>query len=501
MNKLSREEFSKRLLMLVAGTALVPKFLKSASFSFAANAAVKNKIETAEIKINEFAIIDMHCHPSLKPYLWDIKFWRRHHFRGPGDNLLAQQEDVHEFTFGNVKGIIAAHYLPEGGIKRYWTRLKLLWPVLRKIAFNLTDKIEHEDDSNFTQINNMIDLLETQIHIANEKQSDVKFVIARSYAEFEEAITQGNIPIAHSIEGAHALGRNKPYTAKKLEKWNKNKEQKMSLVKGADPNADLYVRNMKALKARGVCMITLAHFFPNDLAFPVEGISPHSKNTTGMQFCYDPAKDDLPLHDIGKKVVEEMLEAGMIVDLTHSTPKARRQVFEINRKRKDAGKEVRPITFTHTGSQVVFEKYDNNQYPNYKYYCVDATDIKEIEECKGVIGVIPENFWLTGADIHSKKCGINPHSFKLGIKYIIETLQNINSQTEKKDYDNVAIGTDFDGLADNPKDMFLNRHLSDLIIAMQKEMDLQTGKRVFEDKHIKKICFENAQRLLITGWV
>ena len=50
----------------------------------------------------------------------------------------------------------------------------------------------------------MMDTLERQIHTVNEKQGNVKFVIARSFKEFERAIDEGNIPIAHAVEGAHS---------------------------------------------------------------------------------------------------------------------------------------------------------------------------------------------------------------------------------------------------------------------------------------------------------
>jgi hypothetical protein len=61
---------------------------------------------------------------------------------------------------------------------------------------------------------------------------------------------------------------------------------------------------------------------------------------------------------------------------------------------------------------------------------------------------------------------VNSH---LGIPYVIETMKYLNSKSPwKLEFDNIAIGTDFDGLATNPKDLYLNRQLADLVGAMKR---------------------------------
>ncbi len=57
----------------------------------------------------------------------------------------------------------------------------MLLPGLRLFKPDLADKVDHEDFSNFSQINFMMDLLESQIHIANETQNRIKFVVARNF--------------------------------------------------------------------------------------------------------------------------------------------------------------------------------------------------------------------------------------------------------------------------------------------------------------------------------
>ena len=351
---------------------------------------------------------------------------------------------------------------------------------------NLANKVENEDYSNFTQINVMIDTLETQIHLANEKQSKVQFVIARDFSEFERALSQSRIPIAHAIEGAHALGRNFPLTQKGKEMRREN------IIRNDQQNVDWYIRNLEALSARGVCLMTIGHIFQNDLVFPVEGIAPDTKQIIQMSWTYTPEKN-FPLTDIGKTVVSKMLDIGMIVDLTHSTPAARKDVFDLNRTRAAEGKKMRPLSFTHAGAQHIFEKYEGcnqNTYDNYKFYDASDDEIDWICECDGTIGIIPENFWLIGCDTGLDKK--QKENYKHGIDYIVETIKYINSKTRTKHYDNISIGTDFDGFADAPDDLFKPSQFPNLIDRMRSNG--------ISDVNIRKITSGNALRLLRYGW-
>jgi microsomal dipeptidase-like Zn-dependent dipeptidase len=489
MKKLKRKDFIKKIVVLTAATAVMPKIL------FAGNvkpfSAVRMPVDLSVFSFNENALIDLHCHPSLKMYLMKKKMWKRHWLRSPGDNDLHMQEDLHEFSAGNVRGMVATHYLPESGVETQWSTAKSLWNILRH--FYIGEQIESEDGHNFDQINEMLTDLEEQIIVTNQKQDRVQFVIACSYKEFIQALNDpaGNIiPMAHAIEGAHSLGRNVPVTAKKE---NDPNYKKFPMTHGIESKTDssLYLERLQLLKERGVCLITLGHFFKNDLVYPVDGISPNDKKFPGMAWEFTPDKDH-KLTQIGCDVVTQMLTTGMIVDLTHSAPGCRRDVFDINRDLNKKRKVPRPLVFTHVGAQRIFDYYDQGHYPYYKYYDVSDEEIDWICECNGVIGVIPENFWLVGADTHLHK-EFPPKQFQNGISYMIETMKYINSKTWTKDYDNVGIGTDFDGLADNPKDLYLNSQLSALFQAMELDGE-------FTAEQIKKITRTNALRLLETGW-
>ncbi|HEV2837030.1 MAG TPA: membrane dipeptidase [Pyrinomonadaceae bacterium] len=487
MTKLPRSEFIKTTAMALVSVALVPKFLLGKDVSFALPEAESTDPPRAKEPISEFGIVDLHCHPSLKMYLWDKKIWKHSH-SSPGMNLLSMQYTVEELASGNVKGFLNAHYLPEAALTRESANLKKLLPWIKRFCANFAAKVEHEDSTNITQIYGMMKLLEEQVDIANQKQDKVKLVIAKDFKKFEDTIKESNIPVVHAIEGAHALGRNFPITRKgnQVPREKKQPDCEKGCAVPLDPKP--FLDNLEKLAERGVCLMSLGHFFRNDIVFPPEGISPDGKNL--LQFFWEYTPDqNLPLTDIGKIVVAKMLDIGMIVDLTHSTPRARKDVFDLNWARRDEGKKMRPLTFTHTGAKCIFEKYEvcnQNAYDNYKFYDACDEEIDWISECEGTIGIIPENFWLIGCDP-----ALNKGKYKDGIDYIVETIRYINSKTRKKEYDNISIGTDFDGLADAPRDLYKPSQLNRLTDALCKSIG---------PDNTKKITSGNALRLLRDGW-
>jgi microsomal dipeptidase-like Zn-dependent dipeptidase len=493
MNKLGRSEFIRTTAMALAGVTLVPRFSLGKDLSSALPKAERTFPAREKEAINEFGIVDLHCHPSLKMDLWDKKIWK-HSSPSPGINPVSMTYTVDELASGYVKGFLATHHLLEAALTRESGLLKKLFPLIRQWFSDLADKVEHDDFSNFTQINDIIDKFEKQIKLANQKQNKVQFVIACNFSEFEQALSESKIPIAHAVEGSHALGRNFPTTRRRNQAQRETKQ-----VKGEEccgnmtvPNPEPYICNLEALKARGVCLMSLGHFFRNDLVFPIEGIAPDAKETIDMFWTYTPDQN-FPLKEIGRIVVQKMLDIGMIVDLTHSTPAARKDVFDLNRKRLDEGKKMRPLTFTHTGAKYIFEKYEvcsRNAYDNYKFYDVCDEEIDWICECEGTIGIIPENFWLIGCSASINKD--EKEKYKNGIDYIVETIEYINSKTRTKKYDNISIGTDFDGFADAPKDLYKPSQLHSLIEALQR-------KKICDD-YIRKITSGNALRLLRYGW-
>lgn len=165
-------------------------------------------------------------------------------------------------------------------------------------------------------------------------------------------------------------------------------------------------------------MLTLVHFYANELAYPVDGVPP------GMKFlgCFRSPKDlDRGLADLGPPVIEEMVRLGVLVDMTHCTPVARREVLDLVGNR-------RPVLMSHVG--VAALKADP----------MNPTDaeIRAIAESGGVVGVIAMNYWLS--DRHQPE----------GIDLMVSTIEHLRRLGGS---DVVALGSDFDGFTDPPDDL------------------------------------------------
>jgi microsomal dipeptidase-like Zn-dependent dipeptidase len=505
MSPSSRKTFLRHVIPATIGIAFLPKKLLSSTFG----GPTKSPPPTASpFEPNRYAIIDLHCHPSLKMDLWNRHFWRRH-VAGSGVNALDMQDDLRHLTSGTipqqpgigfVKGVVVAHYLVEAAAEREWNLLRKIYPWIARLFRHFADKIEHEDWTNFNQIRDIMCEWEGQIEAANRKQSDVVFTLPKSFAEFSRDIAEGRFPVAHGIEGAHALGRNQPISTNR-----KGRQPVRGQMQTSGPDgASRYTRNLECLKDKGVCMITLAHLFPNDIAGCVEGISPDEKKSIGMTATYINADQppipsplhfyNTPLSPVGVAVVNKMLEWGIVIDLTHSTPKIREQVFNLNKEYAKASGRPRPLVFTHTGAREIFLRHDiarrKLQFPDFSWYCVSQQEIAEIVACGGTIGVIPEVFWLAGADTHLRKYGFKPEFYRNGIPFMLETIRYLHQVIGN--YDHITIGTDFDGYADAPRDLYEAPQLGTLIEAM-----LEAG---IGPEDVARITSGNALRVLRLGW-
>ena len=79
-----------------------------------------------------------------------------------------------------------------------------------------------------------------------------------------------------------------------------------------------------------------------------------------------------------------------------------------------------------------------------RYLAASNEDIDAIAASGGVIGVIFYNYWLSG--IMERKHSDTDY----GIEYIYRTIEYVRNRTGS--CDNIAIGTDFDGMTDTPDD-------------------------------------------------
>lgn len=390
-------------------------------------------------------VVDIHAHPVLKTFLFDYNLYEKYenHFPFIEFNPFYLQVDIPKLLQGGIDVVFSTVYLPEKPFIDNCVIMAISFKILKNFFTSLTDKVEDNSSSNkpFEQTLGIIDEFENKVKEARSKGYSVS--IPKNCVELQKSIDKGEIAFLHAVEGAHSLGRNHKDTSH-------------------------YLNNLRILQDKGVCQMTLAHFYPNKVTYQVNGIPPTIRKILGIK---DTSNLKKGLTNIGEAVVREMLKIGMVVDLTHSTPLARKKVYGINRS---LGDNRRPLVFSHAGVQKLFSDQ----------YNPDEDEIREIHNCHGVIGLIADNYWIFGQE--EKFLQYNP-----GIPKLIETIDYIHDITET--YENIAIGTDYDGFTDTSDDLKDPSEMPNLTRALLDHIK--------DPAQVKLILGGNALRVLKEGWI
>jgi len=384
--------------------------------------------------------IDAHCHPTLKHYLYGHSPLKKGHAT-EDTNYTNIQVTEPAMKKGGISAVLAAHYLPEKFIKEDWKIITGHKPI-KKLFDKYVDKIEKENA--FAQTLEMINEFEALFEGSDEA------MVAHNYTELESGLQQGKRVFVHSIEGGHHLGR--------------------ALT------ADQYQQHIVELSNKGVAMFTLSHFFPNDITTPTEGLPPMQKKLVGMQY----RSQSTPLSEVGRSIVEAILDNNIILDLTHSNEIARKEVFAINER-----KGLKPLVFSHTGVRSLFKDKD---YPHFSLICPDDEELLQIKKCRGLVGIVFMNYFLCGKEEKPLR------EDDKGLNLIIATIKHIADVTGS--FDNIAIGTDFDGMTDPPDDCYdysMFKKLNDLLYQQKDYLGATT-------QDIENIKSGNILRVLKEGW-
>lgn len=149
------------------------------------------------------------------------------------------------------------------------------------------------------------------------------------------------------------------------------------------------VGNLDQLQEAGFRMIGLAHFFDNAFAGSAHGV----------------AKSGLTAK--GRELVARMQERGVLVDLSHSSPRTIRDVLAMAR---------RPVVSSHGGVRGTCDNPRN----------LDDEAIRGIARTGGVVGI---GYWDTAV------CGTEPRAVARAVRYAVDLVGA----------EHVALGSDFDG--------------------------------------------------------
>lgn len=361
--------------------------------------------------------VDVHVHPALKTFLFDKKLDKRYRTGGAWDPF-AMRVDLPKTIEGGVNAFFSSVYLPEKKmIKDCWFLSVATLFINKRVR-----SIVRDDPFDVTM--KMIDRFEKGVDEARINGKKVAEV-AKSVSDFHRIVGENKIAVIHSIEGAHSL-------AGKIE-------------------------HVQTLFDRGVALITLTHFYENELGPTVGGIPKNKK----FLCCFKHEKEQAgELTPLGKDAVKMMFDLGIIVDITHSPPETRRQVIAMSNKK-------RPVICTHVGIQKL----------NPVKYNVSDEEIRMIADTGGGVGNIMMNYWLVGREE------------KNGIHYLVDIIKHIKNVGG---IDSVVIGSDLDGLTDPPDDLKDISEMPKLTHALMK-----AG---FTEPELEKILGLNAIRILEHGW-
>jgi membrane dipeptidase len=368
-------------------------------------------------------LTDIHAHPAMNAWLWNRKL-RRHYFTGRTFNPLASLTDFKMLQKGGVKVLWSSLHVPEQELFecRLLRLLAHVFPSGRKLLKRTT----------WECLLLMMNELEQQV------SESADFAVARSNAELDAVLAAGQTAFVHTVEGGYVLGAGL-----------------------AADDLDERLARLDQLAERGVASLTLAHFFPNELAGQAEAIP--AAQRSGPVCAIDTHVDlSRGLTATGRAVVERMVELRMVPDVAHCTPTARREIYELVANRI-------PVIASHNGVVSM----------NPEPYNLDEQDMRAIAASGGVAGVIFMPYWLEASDPGP------------GLDAIWRTLDTMRTWSGGS-WEHVAIGTDFDGFTDPPDDcdsaakLPLIRELLDANRLTAREADAVLGG--------------NARRVLRAGW-
>ncbi len=386
---------------------------------------------------DEAPLTDIHCHPPLKLYLLEEKKLHEPHDVTDEDDPLSMCTDLPSLEEGRVRVALAATHVPEKPMRDDCVFVRVAAGTIRRVGeifSNEPDEITRRMLANFEKA------------IETAKQQGFSTELCRSFEEVTAANKKGNLAFVHTIEGGHSL-----FGTKSL------------------------LENLQDYLERGVALFTLAHFYDNGASPPVPGI-PHD-NCLAKAGCFRRAlrtDPSLGLHSSGRDAVRFMLENGMLVDLTHSTRKARYDIYKL--WQDTPAQYRRPLVISHAGLHAMAPQEMNP--------CWDELDL--LRKTGGVIGVICMNYWHTGKTLKGEEDSM---------EYVVRAIDLLFDRGFE---DYIAFGSDFDGFTNPPRELKEPSdipNLTDELITRRR----YPGQR-YTPSQVKKFLGGNFMRVLEAGW-
>ena len=400
-------------------------------------------------------VVDLHNHAAMKHSMFsrNLGTKKKKFLSGLMERTtwpFSKRTTFPQIEEGGVDVMLSTNYIPEAGWRDDIAMIRWvvrLFGSVRKKLF---------DPTYFDATIGMMDEMEAAIEKYNEEKCSGARAMQMVYSskELQQIVDEKDGPVAfiHSVEGSHSLHGEK--CGKKIEDCLADNPSVLNEM----------LDNLETLYNRGCAYLTLAHFYPNHVAFPIFPYPEWSVPKKKWKEMYGRWDMNLGLNKNGEEIVRKMLDLGMLIDITHCTPNGRKQVYDI----VDEVGANECLLATHIGA------YEINRDP----MNLEDWEIKWFADHGCVMGVIFMNYWLSQVDT------------EMGIKCIEQTLHHII----KVSNDSVpALGTDFDGFTDPPDEIVS----IDQIPRLTKYL---MATRHYTDEQISKILGGNSMKLLLNGW-
>ena len=399
-------------------------------------------------------VVDWHNHAALKRSLFNRNLGskKKKFLSGLYERVtwpLSKRNTFPQMEEGGMDVILSTNYIPEQEWEEDITIIRLLVSLYSELRQNIFDP------TYFNATLNMMNAMEDEIKKYNDyKKNEAKQIkLAITPEELKTNLEDKSIiNIVHSVEGAHSL--HGELCGKKIDP---EKEYDDHIL-------DEMLDNLDELHRRGCAYLTLAHFYPNHVSYPIfpypEKSVPKSK-WKEMYGRWDMTKGLTPE---GEEIVRRMLEIGMLVDITHCTPNGRKRVYEIV---EEVG-ATECLIASHTGC------YEINRDP----MNLEDWEIRWFADHGCVAGIILMSYWLS------------PIDSGMALKYVEQSIHHI---TKIAGHDVASIGTDLDGFTDPPDEIVS-------IDQMPRLTKYLAATNHYKEEQLQKILGENALRLLLNGW-
>jgi len=403
-------------------------------------------------------LIDLHAHPSLKMFLLPYLGHTFHAFTYTGNhwNPLGFRYQYRNVKRSPVKILLNTHYIVEEGFLRHGLKAhaRALFTAAAPWSYR---RVLKASATPWESLLRQMDGLERSIRNTNRLVfgGDPKLRLITSAAEID-GLGADEIAIVHAVEGPHVFGYD---------------------LEGGDPEAfwERTRSRLRLLRDRGVAVICLAHFWDQPFVPQTDATETIPKRKNGRIV---PGRDTLlaemkradwhwgERYGLGEKLVRDMLDIGIVCDLSHVQEHARRAVYDL------AAEYDRPVIISHAG----VKKWHDHEYN------LDEEEIRRLHELGGVIGLIVSGRLLLDP-VKRYRCD------NYGIPLLVDIMQYLCDLTG--DVSCIGIGTDFDGLTHPFRDCANPAHLPRLAEAMSRR---------FSDAQVDDILFGNARRVLLRGW-